>query len=163
MRERPNAESVLTAFSEDTLLNLGRSRLNTIRLAAHIPLMPLAPINVGRDSQPSIGKAIGSERKLLSALYYQPFALAVTFPGLEGGLVSGSEITVRVTYAYQCTVPLARRILCRGFADIDGKEDLGEAFFPVAQSFVGGRFRGLQHETTLMIHDAPYEYRPRGS
>jgi hypothetical protein len=93
----------------------------------------------------------------VSALYYQPFALAVTFPGLQDGVANGSEITVRVTYAYQCTVPLARRILCRAFGD------LAEAFFPLAQSFVGGRFRGLQHETTLMIHDAPYEYRERGS
>ncbi len=163
MGEPPDPKAVLTAFSEDKLLNLGRSRLNTIRLAAHIPLMPLAPTNVGRDASPSIGKAIGSERKLLSALYYQPFALAVTFPGLEDDLATGSEITVRVTYAYQCTVPLARRILCRAFADIHGKEDLGEAFFPPAQGFVGGRFRGLQHQTTLMIHDASYEYRPRGS
>ncbi|MGB3052199.1 MAG: TadE family protein [Polyangiales bacterium] len=163
MGEHPSADGVLMALSQETLLNLGRSRLNTIRLAAHIPLMPLAPVNVGRDPQPSIGKAIGNERKLLSALYYQPFALAVTFPGLQGGEAIGPEVTVRVTYAYQCTVPLARRILCQGLADIDGKEDLGEAFFPLAQSFVGGRFRGLRHETTLMIHDAPYEYRPRGS
>ncbi|MGB5547931.1 MAG: hypothetical protein WBM74_15255, partial [Polyangiales bacterium] len=61
MRERPSADGVLRALSEDTVLNLGRSRLNTIRLAAHIPLMPLAPVDVGRDAQPSIGKAIGSE------------------------------------------------------------------------------------------------------
>lgn len=163
MRDRPSAEAVIRSFSDETLLNLGRSRLNTIRLAAHIPLMPLAPLNVGRDPQPSIGKAIGTERKLLSALYYQPFALAVTFPGLEEGVAAGPEITARVTYAYQCTVPLARRILCHGFADLDSKDELSEAFFPIAQGFVGGRFRGLQHETTLMLHDAPYVYRARGS
>ena len=163
LRDRPNSDSVVSAFSDQTLANLGRSRLNTIRLAAHIPLMPLAPMNVGRDSHPSIAKAIGGERRLVSALYYQPFALAVTFPGLQGGVATGPEITVRVTYAYQCTVPLARRILCRAFGDLEAKDELGEAFFPLAQSFVGGRFRGLQHETTLMIHDAPYEYRERGS
>jgi hypothetical protein len=163
LRNSPNSGSIVSAFSEETLANLGRSRLNTIRLAAHIPLMPLAPINVGPDSQPSISKAIGDERKLVSALYYQPFALAVTFPGLQDEVASGPEITVRVTYAYPCTVPLARRILCRSFGDLEAKEELGEAFFPLAQRFVGGRFRGLQHETTLMIHDAPYEYRARGS
>ena len=163
LRDRPNPDSVVAAFSDQTLANLGRSRLNTIRLAAHIPLMPLAPIQVGRDSQPSIAKAIGGERRLVSALYYQPFALAVTFPGLQDGVANGSEITVRVTYAYQCTVPLARRILCRAFGDLAARDELAEAFFPLAQSFVGGRFRGLQHETTLMIHDAPYEYRERGT
>ena len=163
LRSSRSSDAIESAFSEETLANLGRSRLNTIRLAAHIPLMPLAPMNVGRDHQPSIAKAIGGERKLLSALYYQPFALSVTFPGLKDGVAAGPEITVRVTYAYQCTVPLARRILCRAFHDLEAKEELGEAFFPLAQSVVGGRFRSLQHETTLLIHDAPYEYRARGS
>jgi len=161
VRGRASKAGLLTAFSQGALVNLGRSRLNTIRLAAHVPLMPLAPMNVGRDSRPSIGKAIGSERRLLSALYYQPFALAVTFPGLQGVVATEPEITVRVTYAYQCTVPLARRILCQSFADLDNKEELGEAFLPLVQSLVGGRFRGLQHETTLLIQDAPYEYRAR--
>lgn len=151
------------AFSSAPLVNLGRSRLNTIRLAAHVPLMPLAPENVGRHSKPSIAKAIGSRRRLLTALYYQPLALAVTFPGLRGSVANEPEITVRVTYAFRCTVPLARRILCRSFADLDAREEIGGAFFPLAQSIVGGRFRGLRHETTLLIHDAPYEYRPRRS
>jgi len=163
LRNRPSTDSLVSAFSEATLANLGRSRLNTIRLAAHIPLMPLAPVNVGHDPQPSIAKTIGGERKLISALYYQPFALAVTFPGLQDGVANGPEITVRVTYAYQCTVPLARRILCQAFGELEAREELGQAFFPFAQSFVGGRFRGLQHETTLMIHDAPYQYRARGT
>jgi Flp pilus assembly protein TadG len=163
LRNNSGPSSVVSAFSEATLANIGRSRLNTIRLAAHIPLMPLAPVNVGRDAHPSIAKAIGTERKLASALYYQPFALAVTFPGWQEDTATGPEITVRITYAYQCTVPLARWILCRIFGDLEAKQELGEAFFPLAQSFVGGRFRALQHETTLMIHDAPYAYRVRGS
>ena len=163
LRTNPDSASVVSAFSDTTIANLGRSRLNTIRLAAHIPLMPLAPVNLGRDSQPSIAKAIGSSRKLVTALYYQPFALAVTFPGLQEGVATGPEITVRVTYAYQCTVPLARRLLCRAFGDLEAKDEFDEAFFPLAQGLVGGRFRTLQRETTLMIHDAPYEYRPRGS
>ena len=162
LRSEPTARSIAAAFSDETVANLGRSRLNTIRLAAHIPLMPLAPMNVGHDSHPSIAKAIGNERRLVSALYYQPLALAVTFPGLQEDAVTGSEITVRVTYAYQCTVPLARRILCRSFRDLEGRDEFEAAFLPSAQPFVGGRFRSLQHDTTLMIHDAPYEYRVRG-
>ena len=118
---------------------------------------------MGRDARPSVAKAIGGKRKLVSALYYQPFALAVTFPGMQESVASEPEITARVTYAYQCTVPLARRILCQVFGDLEAQEDLSEAFFPLAQSLVGGRFRGFQHETTHMIHDAPYEYRARGS
>ena len=155
--------SVAAALSDRVLLNLGRSRLNTIRLAAHVPLMPLAPVNVGHDDNPSLAKTVGGTRKLLSALYYQPFAVAVTFPGLTEDVATGPEITVRVTYAYQCTVPLARRILCRAADDLDGREALESAFFPLARTFVGGRFRALQRETTLMIHRAPYEYVSRGS
>jgi hypothetical protein len=154
---------IAAAFSQQAVSNLGRSRLNTIRLAAHVPLMSLTPADVGRDPQPSIAKSIGTERKLLSALYYQPFALAVTFPGLEGGAALGPEITVRVTYAYQCTVPLARQILCKVFDELEGQSEFADAFFPLAQAFVGGRFRTLQHETTLMIHDAPYVYRTEGA
>jgi len=161
--EDPSARSVVGAFSERTFANLGRSRLNTIRLAAHIPLMPLAPVNVGYDSNPSIGKSVGGPRKLMSSLYYQPLAVAVTFPGLEGDQVMGPEITVRVTYAYQCTVPIARNLLCTGFGRLESTHDFDQAFFPLAQTFVGGRFKRLRHETTLLIHDAPYEYRSRGS
>ena len=162
VRDGANNGGIERAFSTQTLFNLGRSRLNTIRLAAHVPLMPLAPANVGRDSRPSIRKAIGSKRRLLSALYYQPFAVAVDFPGVEGGTVKGPEISTRVTYAYHCTVPLARQILCHSLEDLDSKEGLEEAFFPLAQGIVGGRFRSIQHQTTLLIHDAPYEYRPGG-
>jgi hypothetical protein len=154
---------IAAAFSAQTLSNLGRSRLNTIRLAAHVPLMALAPVDVGHDARPSIAKSIGSERKLLSALYYQPFALAVTFPELEGGAAVGPEITVRVTYAYQCTVPLARQILCTAFEQLEEQSEFAHVFFPLAQAFVGGRFRTIQHETTLMIHDAPYAYRTEGA
>jgi len=163
LREGSDTQSVVSAFSDETLMNLGRSRLNTIRLAAHVPVMPLAPMNVGADARPSLAKAIGSERKLLSAFFFQPFALAVTFPGQQEGVVTGPEVTVRVTYAYQCTVPLARMILCQSFGDLRTGDELDRAFFPLAQRFVGGRFRSLQHETTLMIHDAPYEYRAQDS
>jgi Flp pilus assembly protein TadG len=153
---------IAAAFSQQAVSNLGRSRLNTIRLAAQVPLMPLTPDDVGRDPQPSLAKSIGTERKLLRALYYQPFALAVTFPALEDGAAVGPEITVRVTYAYQCTVPLARRILCQVFDELEGQSEFADAFLPLAGAFVGGRFRTLQHETTLMIHDAPYAYRTEG-
>jgi hypothetical protein len=159
----PSPHSIAGAFSERALANLGRSRLNTIRLAAHVPLMPLSPTRGGRVSHASIRNAIGGEGALLAAFYYQPLAVAVTFPGLNGEVVTEPEITVRVTYAYQCMVPLARRILCRAFSDLQAKEELRDVFLPVAQSLLGGRYRSLQHETTLMIHDTSYLYRARGT
>jgi hypothetical protein len=158
----PSPRSIVRAFSERAFVNLGRSRLNTIRLAAHVPLMTLSPTRAG-DPHPSIRKAIGGERTLLAAFYTQPLAVAVTFPGLQGKVVRQPEITVRVTYAYPCTVPLARRILCRAFSDLETEEELRDVLLPVAQRLLSGSFRRLQHETTLMIHDAAYRYRSRGT
>ncbi len=163
MRRVPSSGGVAAAFSDRVLGNLGRSRLNTVRLAVHVPLMPLAPFDVGTDRQPSLRKAIGGKRSLLSSVYYQPFAVAVTFPGAENDIVIGPEVTVRVSYAYQCTVPLARRVLCGRFGELEGSEDWSAAFLPMVQRLVGGRFRRLEHEATALLHGAPYEYRPRGS
>ena len=153
----------IPAALDPKLANLGRSRLNTIRLAAHVPLMALAPMRVGRDVAPTLHRSIGTPEKILSSLYYQPLAVAVTFPGLEGGVVEGPEITVRVTYAYQCTVPVARGLLCKRFSNLGSLGSFGQALLPSAQGFLGGRFKRLEHETTLLIHDAPYNYRPRSA
>lgn len=161
-RAGPRA-GVANTVSQQIVGHFGRSRLNTIRLAAHVPLMPLAPHNIGRDSTPTLKKALGSKRSLLSSTYYQPFAVAVTFPNEAEEVVRGPEITVRVSYAYQCKVPIARSVLCASFDELGGQEDLGQAFLGMAQALIGGRFRLLQHEATLMIHDAPYQYHPRSS
>lgn len=149
--------------SRVALINAGRSRLNTIRLAAHVPLLSLAPRPIGSHAQPSIRGALGEERGLLYATRYQPFALAVTFPDVEGDTATGPEITVRVTYAYACIVPIARNILCDPFGDLPSRGDYQRAFLPVLSLLVRGRFRELSHETTALIHDAPYAYRTRGS
>jgi hypothetical protein len=155
--------AITDAFSGRVLGDVGRSRLNTIRLAAHVPLMPLAPLNVGKDRRPTLRKAIGGPRSLASSFYYQPFAVVVSFPHAVDGVVTGPEVTVRVTYAYQCTVPLARQILCDSFETLSRRGGWQQAFLALAQGFVGGRFRRLQHETTVLVQDAPYAYQPRRS
>jgi hypothetical protein len=156
-------DSVGSALSSAPFVNAGRSRLNTIRLAAYVVLMPLAPRRIGPGSRPSLRNSIGDERGLLNALVHFPFAASITFPGLDGSVASGGEITVRVTYAYRCDVPLARRLMCRAFEDLPSRSDYEQALLPVLGRFAGGYFRELRHETTLMVHDAPYRYRPRGS
>ncbi len=157
------SQAIATAVSGDPSVNLGRSRLNTIRLAAHVPLIPLAPTSLGRDPRPSIEESIGDARKLVSAAYYQSIGLAVTFPGLNRDVADGPEVTVRVDYAYQCMVPFARNILCASFDALESADKFGNAVFPAGQRAVGGRFRAIHHETTLLIHDAPYAYRGRTS
>lgn len=140
--------------------SLGSSRMGSIRLAAHAPLMSLAPLNVGPDPRPSLRKAIGTKGRLLSALHYQPFAVSVTFPNVTGDVVDQTEITARVSYTYQCTVPIGRRLLCSSLDALRERGEVGEGIVHVAHRLVGGRFRQLQHDTTLLIHDAPYEYKP---
>lgn len=153
-------ESGSAGRSVQGFANLGSSRMGSIRLAAHVPLMSLAPLNVGPDPRPSLRKAIGTKRRLLSALYYQPFAVSVTFPNVTGDVVDQREITARVTYIYQCTVPVGRRVLCSAPDALREGGDRGEGVVEIARQLIGGRFRQLQHDTTLLIHDAPYEYRP---
>jgi hypothetical protein len=160
---RSIAGSGALAQSSFAIANPGRSRLDTIRLAAYVPLAPLAPRRFGIDPRPSLREAIGDGHSLLAAIAHHPVALAVTFPGATGDVATGPEITVRVTYAYQCAVPLARRLLCRSFRELPSRGDYEQSLLPVLASIATGRFRELQHETTLMIHDAPYRYRGRGS
>jgi hypothetical protein len=144
--------------------NLGRSRLNTIRLAAHVPLMPLAPMGLGGLTKTTLRRALGGNAALASALLHQPVALAISFPDAEGDFVTGPDVRVRVTYAFECMVPLARRILCSAFdAARNRSPELQHVFLPVAQGLMGGRFRRLQHDAQALIQDAPYEYRRRGS
>ena len=188
----PTLSTVADAFSSRTFANLGSSRVNTIRIAAHVPLMPLAPMDIGSDRNPNLEKSIGTKQKLLKSFLYQPFAVAVTFPDAEGDKIEGPEVTVRVTYAYQCTVPLARRLVCGTFSSIQNgptgvssntsggrarakrddhgalmraksndRDEFDSAFFPFAQAFVGGYFKRLERETTLLLHNAPYEYKPQ--
>ncbi len=158
------ADALRTLLSGGIVSNLGRSRLNAIRFAAHVPLMPLAPAELGRTGRPTLRGAIAADRSLLSSLYHQPFTVAVTFPGQSGDFVEGPEITVRVSYAYPCSVPLARWILCDPFDELGGQGDWKQAFLVASRGFGGGRrFRRLHHEATLLIQDAPYTYRPRES
>ena len=151
------------AGTQGATAHLGRSRLNTIRLAAHVPLMPLAgPVPFGTRSA-SFEEALARPESVVSALLYQPLAVAVTFPGSEGDVVTGPEVTVRVTYAFQCRVPLAREILCRAFDDLAGQQGNRQLPLGVPEGLLRGRFRELRHDSTALVQKARYEYRPRRS
>lgn len=156
--------SGLPALPGGVLANVGRSRLNTIRLATHVPLMPLAPTGVGGLTKTTVARALGGVRALASAPLHHPLSVAVSFPNAEGGFVAGPDVRVRVTYAFECMVPLARQLLCSTFERVARRSgELQRALLPIAQRLLGGRFRRLEHEAQAMIQDAPYQYRPRGS
>ena len=80
----------------------------------------------------------------------------MTGPDAESDVIAGPEVTVRVTFTYRCTVPLARQILCRSLSDIPFDSNAGQP--SLLGGLAGGWFKRLQSEATLLIHDAPYEY-----
>jgi len=96
------------------------SRYSAIHSAASVPLLSLAPLPTAifsrRASISHRGSAADVFARLGFGLIYNRAALAVTF--LKGGQYSASfsgreMVTARVTYAFNCGVPLARTIMCR--------------------------------------------------
>ncbi|MEM9731395.1 MAG: TadE family protein, partial [Myxococcota bacterium] len=148
--------------SSSSRIHVGRSRLNTIRWAANVRLVPLAPVSTGlAGSNPTVRSSLPSPRSPLGALIHLPYSAAVTFPGQSVDSISGEEVTVRVTYAFRCQVPLARRLLCSRFPDPE-TSDLDESFAPFLRILAGGYYKAIRRETTSLIQRAPYQYRPRG-
>ncbi len=99
------------------------ARYGQIHSAASMPLMGLSPTPLmmrSRDSNIARSLGAGSATALLArmatSLIYNRAALAVTF--LKDGQYANSfgdndMVTVRVTYAFTCGVPLARNIMCK--------------------------------------------------
>jgi hypothetical protein len=99
------------------------ARYMAVHSAASMPLMSVAPTPLmlrKRDS--NIARALGASSatavlaRMGTSLVYNRAALAVTF--LNGGTFSNSfsgrdMVTARVTYAFTCGVPLARRVMCK--------------------------------------------------
>lgn len=136
----PAEDGALSALSEALGLNgitdLGSpggeqhgARMAPIRAAAYTPLLPLAPNTSAyrTTSKHSLEKAVraGWLESLHFALMYTRGATAVslvTGPGSDnlvtGKVTTNANITVRVTYAFHCSVPLVRVFLCRSAADV---------------------------------------------
>ncbi len=96
------------------------SRYSAIHSAASVPLLALAPspgaVMSRRSSISHRGSAADALIRMGFGLIYNRAALAVTL--LKGGQYSASfsgqeMVTARVTYAFNCGVPLARTIMCR--------------------------------------------------
>ena len=133
--------AVLSAISLE-----GLSRRETIGVAAEVPLLPLGETPRGLTSKPTVHSAIGPTR-LVSPLVSARGGLELSFPNAVEDRVQGPEVTVRLTFAYRCSVPIARHILCDRDSVAKGN---------------GLRVWQFDHSTTMLIHDAPYSYHPSG-
>jgi hypothetical protein len=102
------------------------ARMVSIRTAAYVPLLVLAPSGTG-DEPASVAKSVTSELEtsLLGALAYTRSASAVTLhtdsatdrPAIEP-IARDAAVTARVTYLYECGVPLVRSLMCRSLASV---------------------------------------------
>jgi hypothetical protein len=111
----------------------GGARLQAIEFAAGMPLLPLSPSLVSLARMPqneTVRAALGvsgldsPEARVAWGLAYNRMALAVTFPTTPGGSAhstsfdaptasgDGGAVTARVTYLYNCQIPLANRLMC---------------------------------------------------
>ena len=105
------------------------ARMQTIRTAAYMPLLALAPRPeaVRPGSDPSLGDSLpaGFESRLLFGLQWTRSASVITVhdvPGSDQLAVEPIEhkapITIRTTYLFQCAVPVARALICDTLASL---------------------------------------------
>jgi hypothetical protein len=111
----------------------GGPRLQAVEFAAGMPLLPLSPSLGSLARLPeneTVRAALGvsgldsPEARVAWGLVYNRMALAVTFPTTPGGSEHATEfpaptasgdggaVTARVTYLYNCQIPLANRLMC---------------------------------------------------
>lgn len=167
---------------------LGGARLDMIRAAAWIPLIPICPSTGWSGTRDNVIRSFeaGSDQAAARATYAQG-TTAVTmwsspgasFPSLPLSSVQPhQEITTRVTHLYYCSIPLANEILCD---DIQGAMGLRPtlstgldrdrlaggaelatilaAFFPASLGLDNGHFIIIRAENTLPNQGAGYVYK----
>jgi len=177
-----DSDSVIDGFSAlGVVLSAGGSdngspRLNAIRAAAYIPLIPISPSVRWLAGQNTVGRSFQAGAvRVASGLIYAQGATAVTFyrtPGAPAsemmwdGFGRRQQLTTRVTHLYNCSIPLAKDIMCHNLLRIlltqrDARRELlytKNPSFPILFAVLGKRFVALRAESTLPIQGASYDY-----
>lgn len=103
----------------------GDGRTRDIRMAAYVPLIGIAPSwnqIISSDQRLSIGRALGTSsltRAGTGALYVLgATGVIIGQRGRTTRFAEGDDVTVRVTHAYPCLVPLASRVLCDNWIEL---------------------------------------------
>jgi len=171
--------SILPGFTALGIVGLfgasdaGSARLQSIRSAAFVPLIPISPSMTWLGGRPSVARAFeaGPMRVATGSLYAKG-ATAVTFYGQPQGtdqiwrFQPRQSITTRVTHLYYCPIPVANRILCDSLLPIlltsrPARAELlytGAPAFPAVFAIGGARFVLIRAESTLPNQGAGYEY-----
>jgi hypothetical protein len=104
------------------------ARMAAIRLAALMPLMPLAPNkSYASRSDDSLDQSLSSNtgEQMAFAFGYSEAAAAVTVHSNESSELLATEplerkgmVTARVTYLYYCGIPIVRALMCRSLSSL---------------------------------------------
>jgi hypothetical protein len=152
------------------------ARMTPIRTAAYAPLLALSPHDRAWLEGGSVrdGISSGFVESLKFALRYTRAASAITIHDAPGSerlamepVLPHQNITVRVTYLFQCSIPLVRSILCKPLshwvpasgASDDSTHILAQSELPAELSLIApesARFVSLVSEVTLPLQGAGY-------
>lgn len=105
------------------------ARMQTIRSAGYLPLLALAPRPdaLGPGSDPSLGDSLpaGFEGRFSFGLRWTRAASVITLHDIPGTEELAAEpiehkapVTARVTYLFQCAVPIVRALVCDTLASL---------------------------------------------
>lgn len=160
----------------------GGARLQAIEFAAGMPLLPLSPSasSIARLPQDeSVRGALGMsgfdspEARVGWGIVYNSMAMRVTFP-TAGGSSSGyhtdfpapdevgdaGQIIARVTYLYNCQIPLANRLMCEDLVYMRTGIDAG-AIAGLTQQFLAGNLTFQQFQDAMAAMQARSARRTR--
>ncbi len=137
----------------------GGARLQAVEFAAGMPLLPLSPspLSIARLPQDeSVRGGLGMtgfdspEARVAWGIVYNSMAMRVTFPQAGGSTSSyntdfaapdavgdAGQLIARVTYLYNCQIPLANRLMCEDLVYMRTGVDAG-AIAGLASAFARG-------------------------
>lgn len=168
--------------SSDGPAYTGGPRLQAIEFAAGMPLLPLSPSfsSIARMPQDeSVRGALGltgldsPEARVAWGVVYNRMALRVTFPQANGSTSQyrqdfpapsatgdAGQVIARVTYLYNCQVPLANRLMCEDLFFMRFGIDPA-AVAQLTQQFIAGTINYQQLQDALQAMQVRNQRRTR--
>jgi hypothetical protein len=141
------------------------------KLGAIVPARAFASLEGKHGVSMLDGLGTAPALRLVQAARYLPVATAITFPRTPGDaelfddkVEPAGLLTVRITHAATCTVPLVSAFMCRTLESLASSEQLGELQqAPAAQhqqhpDFARVRAIVVQGEASMPLQSAPYAY-----
>jgi len=129
-------------------------RLAAIQRAAYMPLATLSPspaalLETFGVSADSLGSGNSNLMQfVVGLLLYNRAAAMVTLRKPDGSVANcvgpTEDVTVRVTYLYFCTMPIASSIMCDSLMKLSGLDQLDDATKNAYESVSGGGLEGVQ-------------------